>query len=506
VTHLKSLRSFAILLALASPIALPLAVRAQDAAATPAAAADEAPPADPNAVPADGTTTDGTATDGTATDGTATDGTTTDGTTTDGTTTDGGAAADATTTTTTATTAQTDASATGDSSGSATQLAAPTGEGDEGEGSAAQPSEDEAQAAEAQAAAEPLAWRNSFFSYSVSATFNSLCRDCQLSYNPNVYQFFSFTPRWYVDASTFFFLSLGAFYEFTDADGAAYNHEFQIGDFLIELRRTVAWEGFIFIPAARLTFPSSKLSQAAQRYVNAGLGVTVVRPIPEALGMTIAAVARYQHWFAGSNVSMAQGDCIASRDTESATRSAPTTPTGPEADTSYLCNGVGRNESDRIVAGVNINVTPVEHFTLTLSLFWVWSYTFDLAAAEVPTTAGPVRLDSQGGAWRNFTSYSLSAAYDLTDWLNLSLSVSNSTVLAPLWNDDGSVRSPFNPDTQFSVGLTFTLDGIYNTLTAGGEDDGLTPEERQRRRQGLAQRDSDEDEQQGSSPTSGTTF
>ncbi|MBN8614518.1 MAG: hypothetical protein J0L92_28215 [Deltaproteobacteria bacterium] len=353
-------------------------------------------------------------------------------------------------------------------------------------------SEDEAQAAEAQAAAEPLAWRNSFFSYSVSATFNSLCRDCQLSYNPNVYQFFSFTPRWYVDASTFFFLSLGAFHEFTDADGSAYNHEFQIGDLLIELRRTIAWEGFIFIPAARLTFPTSKLSQAAQRFANAGIGLTVVRPIPEALGMTIAAVFRYQHWFQGSNVSLAQGDCIASRDTEGATRSTPSTATGPESDTSYLCNSVGRNESDRLVAGVSINVTPVEHFTLTLSLFWVWGYTTDLAAANIPTTGGNVILESQGGAWRNFTSYSVSAAYDLTDWLNLSLTVSNSTVLAPVWNDDGSVRSPFNPDTQFSLGLTFTLDGIYNTITAGGEDDGLTPEERQRRRQGLALRGSDE--------------
>jgi hypothetical protein len=162
-----------------------------------------------------------------------------------------------------------------------------------------------------------------------------------------------------VDPSTFFFFSLGAFYEFTDADGSAYNHEFQIGDFLVELRRTIPWEGFVFIPAARLSFPSSKLSQAAQRYANAGLGVTVVRPIPEALGMTIAAVARYQHWFAGSNVSLAQGDCIAARP-------GATTGTGPEADPSYLCNAVGRNESDRIVAGMNINVTPVEHFTLTL--------------------------------------------------------------------------------------------------------------------------------------------
>lgn len=490
MTHLKSLRSIALLLALATSYVatsyvIPASVLAQDApdAGAPAATAPaegEAPPAEQTedtadtAAPADAQPADAQPADAPPADAPA------EATAT--------ATTEAEATTTEATTTEATAETQTDESASAT----------------AQPSEDEAQAAEAQAAAEPLAWRNSFFSYSVSATFNSLCRDCQLSYNPNVYQFFSFTPRWYIDASTFFFLSLGAFYEFTDDDASAYNHEFQIGDLLVELRRTIAWEGFIFIPAARLTFPTSKLSQAAQRFANAGVGVTVVRPIPEALGMTIAGVFRYQHWFAGSNVSMARGECLAPLPTGSGAEAIAGS-TGTGSDTSYLCNGIGQTESDRLVAGISINITPVEHFTITLSGFWVWAYTYGLAGADISTPSGDLSLPSVGGSWRNFTSYSISAAYDLTDWLNLSLSVSNSTVLAPLWNDDGSVRSPFNPDTQFSLGLTFTLDGIYNTITAGGEDDGLTPEERQRRRQGLAQRGSDEDEQTTTATPSGAS-
>lgn len=380
------------------------------------------------------------------------------------------------------------------STGDAAALAAPTGDAANDDGQAQPshpaPSEDEAHAAEAQAAAEPLAWRNSFFNYSLAATFNTFCRGCQQSYNPTVYQFMSLTPRWYVDPATFFFLSIGAFYEFTNDDASAYNHEFQLGDMIVELRRTIPWEGFVFIPAARLTLPTSKASQGAQRYVNGGLGVTVVRPIPEALGMTIAGVFRYQRWFAGSNVVLARGQCV--------TRGIDTELAG--------CDGIAATEADRIVAGVSINVTPFEHFTVILSTFWVWSHVFDLRSEDVPTLSGPIRVDTAGGAtrWRNFTSYSLGVAYDIVEWLNLNLTVSNATVLAPLYNDDGSVRSPFNPDTQIALGATITLDAVYTALTTSGEpDDGLTPEERQRRRQGLASRDANEDEQRASSQTGG---
>jgi hypothetical protein len=97
-----------------------------------------------------------------------------------------------------------------------------------------------------------------------------------------------------------------------------------------------------------------------------------------------------------------------------------------------------------------------------------------------------VEQSAEQWRWRWFTYYTLAVAYDVQPWLNLQLGVANAAFLAPFFNDDGSVRSPFNPDTQVYLSTTITLDGLYETLTAGAEEDGLTPEERQRRRQGLA--------------------
>lgn len=370
----------------------------------------------------------------------------------------------------------------------AASLATPTGEGEgEGEGDQAAPTQDEASAAEAQAAAEPLAWRNSFFSYSLGVTFNSFCRGCQLSYNPLVYQYFFLQPRWYLDPQTFFVISAGAYYEFTNDDSSAYNHEFQLGDLSVELRRSVAWEGFVFLPSVRLGFPLSKGSQAAQRYVNTGVGVTIVRPIPEALGMTIAAGVSYRRWWAGSNVVLARtGQCLSG---QGPTEGSP-------------CDGASATEADRVSTSLTINVTPVEHLTVTLQGAWIFINGHGLADAVVDPLSGQLVIpDGSPSHWRAFTYYTLALAYDFVEWLNVSVSIANSSFIEPFFNDDGSVRSPFNPNTQLGLSATFTLDTLYEFLSGGGEepDDGLTPEERQRRRQGLASRDGDDEDEESTS-------
>ncbi|MDW8246670.1 MAG: hypothetical protein RMJ84_08830 [Sandaracinaceae bacterium] len=333
-------------------------------------------------------------------------------------------------------------------------------------------------AASSKRAPEPLAWRNSFFSYTIASTFNTFLKESQLSYDPNIYQFLSFTPRWYLDAATFLFFSFGAFFEFTDDDASPYNRRFQLSDSVVELRRTIPWEGFVIIPTARLTFPTSFASMAAQRYVNVGAGAIIVRPIPEALGMTIATLLRYQRWFAGSNVIRTQ-------------EAVPCTPSGPSG-----CDGAVANEADRIIAGTTINITPLQGFTLSFQAFFAWIHLFDLMEvswSDLGVVGAPPgeKVPQEGYAtrWRNFTYFALGAAYDLNDWFNLSLSVANSTVFAPLYNDDGSIRSPFNPDTQVALTATIMVDGLYLALHPVQEsEEGLTPEELQRRRQGLAKR------------------
>jgi hypothetical protein len=148
-------------------------------------------------------------------------------------------------------------------------------------------------------------------------------------------------------------------------------------------------------------------------------------------------------------------------------------------------------EADRITAGTTINIAPFENFTITLQIYYIWINGFGLGPASY-YAGGAVQTDSTDSShWRAFSSYFLSFQYDVLPWLQVNANLSNSTQLAPVFSPDGSVRSPLNlNDLQVSAGLTWTLDGFYEAVTSAGEDDGLTPEQRQRRRQGLASRGS----------------
>jgi hypothetical protein len=366
----------------------------------------------------------------------------------------------------------------------------------------AAPAEDDASADEPAAPAPaPLAWRNSFFSWTQGLSFNSLTRDGQQTYDPNYYWAFSLIPRWYLEPRLFLVASLGVSYELTDSNFDTYNREVALSDGLIELRYTAPVDRFVFIPAVRLTFPTSKASQAAQRYFNTGIGLTTVLQIPEFLGSNLALGLAYRRWWAGSNVSLAMGDTLGAYAS-----------TDPAAGFQRLANAGGSllsgtdsmggpsNAADRILTALTFNMAPAPGLTLTLQGLWIWDRVYDnpdafLSCDRVLTTTCDSTLLVEQSAdqwrWRWFTYYTLAAAYDVQPWLNLQLGVANAAFLAPFFNDDGSVRSPFNPDTQVYLSTTITLDGLYETLTAGSEDDGLSPEERQRRRQGLASLEDD---------------
>jgi hypothetical protein len=374
-----------------------------------------------------------------------------------------------------------------------TTLSTPTT--DEDEATETERTEEEAEAAQAET--EPLAWRNSFFSWTQGLTFNTLVQDGQQSYNPTYYWSFGLIPRWYLDPRVFLVASLGVSYEFTNADSDTYNHELALSDALLELRYTLPVDRFVFIPAIRATFPTSKASQAAQRYFNTGLGLTSVLQIPEFLSSNIALGLSYRRWWAGSNVSLAQGP-YGGRTAFPAAFATGGTFNALDGDvgSSFVDSmGGAATLADRLLVALTYNMTPTSGLTVTLQGLMVFDRPFDNAEGYVGCdtivslpcdTAYRVEMDPTQNRWRTFTYFTLAVAYDVQPWLNLQLGVANAAVLAPLFNDDGSVRSPFNPDSQIYLSTTITLDGLYETITAGGEEDGLTPEERQRRRQGLA--------------------
>ena len=356
----------------------------------------------------------------------------------------------------------------------------PEEEAAEGEGEAADEAEEEAPAA------EPLPWRSTFFSWTHQATFNSFLRDAQLTYNPTYQQNFSLSPRWYVGPMTFFWANISLSLEVTDDDSNALNRDPQFGDTLVELRHMIPWEGFIFIGQARLGIPTSKASIVSQRYLQTGLGATIVRIIPE-INTTLAGIFAYRRWWAGSNM-VQVGEPQPDR------CPAPTAPTmtgggsAPEINTT-TCDQLGTSSSarDTILAGLSAT-TSIDNFSISLSAFIFTLYGYELAPAyvDVATSEAPIVIeDGSPSHWRNFTYISLAVAYQFTPWLNLSLGVQNAGNVAPVYNPDGSFRNPiFTPDTQVFLSATVGLDSIYDELF--GEQEHLTPEQMQRRRQGLA--------------------
>lgn len=379
----------------------------------------------------------------------------------------------------------------------------PESTGDAGSGLAAPDSTDEPaeeateeaaeEAAPAPAAGpEPLPWRNTFFTWGNGVTFNSFLRDAQLSYNPTYQQSFSLSPRWYLGPMTQLRANVTLQVEITDTDGNALNRDPQLFDPTMTLLHMVPWEGFIFMPNVRLMFPVSKASQAAQRYLQVGAGLTVVRIIPEVANLTLAGVFRYSRWFSGSNV-VRVGDPQPDRcggPTPAQMSGADPAPNIPTAFCDQL--GTASAGSDVILAGISATMTPIGQFSINLSAFLFTLHGFGLAPwvsepGQVLTSEEPIVIeDGSPSHWRNFTFVSISVAYQFTPWLNMSLGIRNSGFAASAWNPDGSIRNPlFTPDTQVFLSATFGVDTIYNELFGETEDD-LTPEERQRRQQGLA--------------------
>jgi hypothetical protein len=357
---------------------------------------------------------------------------------------------------------------------------------DDGEADAEEAPEAAEEEAPAPAPAGPpqLAWRNTFFSWTNQVTFNSFIRGAQLTYDPLYQQVFNIAPRWYLAPQTYFLVSQTLSLELTDSNFDARNRDPQLSDTVIEFRQMFPWEGFMFMGQARIALPLSKASQAAQRYMQMGLGLTIVRPIPEA-NLTLAGIFAYRGWLAGSNVVQVG--------TPQPDRCAPLLPptggTGaPEIDTTTCDQVAGPSAArDTILAGLAATLA-FDALTINLQAFMFILQGYGLAPAyiNVATSPEPVMIaDGSPSHWRNFTFFSLSVGYQFNSWLNLSLGIQNSGFVASAWNPDGSVRSPFNPDTQAFLSATIQIDSIYTELQ-GSEDDGLTPEERQRRRQGLA--------------------
>ncbi len=321
-----------------------------------------------------------------------------------------------------------------------------------------------------------LTFANSFFSYTNAVTVHTFAPAAQLSYDPTWLMQMNLTPRFYLTDTTFLWLNQSVSLEVTDSNFDTYNREPLLADTLLDLRQLLSWEGFVFQGQLRVGFPLSKASQAAGRILQTGVGLTVARPFPELAGFTVAATFGYRRWWATRNVPFTHepdgGSCF--------------TPSPGETPECQQASGLS-TARDILLGGLTLNLAPIPGLTISASGFYFTTYGHELADAVVPINGGDTtHEDGSVTHWRPFTYFALAVAYDVLPWLNLQLGIQNSGGAAPLYNPDGSVRSPFSPDTQVFLTSTVSLDGLYGEIVGGDSEDDLTPEERQRRRQGLA--------------------
>lgn len=289
-----------------------------------------------------------------------------------------------------------------------------------------------------------LSFANSFFTYTNALTAYTFSPGAQLTYNPTWLMSFGLTPRFYLTDTTFLWLNQGLFLELTDSDGDTYNHEPLLTDTTLDLRQNIIWEGFVFQAQARLVFPLSKASQSAQRILQTGLGLSITRPFPELASFTVSASAGYRRWWGTSNVARIMPGH--EPDYRNATGGAEC-----EAGLQPYCTQAGSATlaRDIVVTGLAFSVMPFAGFTVQLQAFYMGMYAYEVAPTDVPVDGNSRTIvDDSPTHWRHFTSFALAVGYDVLPYLNLSLGIQNAGVAAPLYNPDGSVRSPFNPDTQ----------------------------------------------------------
>lgn len=334
---------------------------------------------------------------------------------------------------------------------------------------------EQAEAVEEPAPAPPRPYRGSIFGWQQGMTVNTLNPSAQLTYDPTYYWSFFLQPRWYVDPQNFFVATLGAGIEFTNSNFTAHEQEFQLGDLALEWRHTEAVEGFIFITSTRLAAPTSLASIAAQRIANVGGGVTAVRVFPEAASFTIALAGGARYWLAASNTPGVAPDTAGYR---------CTSPGG--VDSACSQTSAVTSEQLRLMSSLSVSVMPAAGLTLSMQYAFGGIMGYGVGTASNPAIGGPPTIGDPRHHWRPITYWTVAAAYDVLPWLNLALGYQSASVFNFFWNDGGNATNVFyNPESELYLTVTLAIDGVIEAIE-GGEEDGLTPEERQRRRQGLS--------------------
>jgi len=333
-------------------------------------------------------------------------------------------------------------------------LAAAEAEGDE-EDAASEADEDEG---------PKLPWRNSLFLWDNEITTATFDPGATLTHNPTWVMAFSLQPRWYFTDQLSLRLRQDLSIEMTDTDSRVRNREPVLADTIIDLGMAKLYEmdALSFSALARLTLPTSISSRAYQKFFGLGAVGSADYALENVLhGLSLGGALGYSYSIAGSNVVLTEDDY------PQAVANGPRAGLDSGNDIPAQAGGssaVGHS----FTFGLSASLAVLENMSIDGSFTWWWQQGRGLADAEVPVASAPggvvVLGDGSDSHLRLLTWFTLGVGYDITDWVNASLTYA---CLTSEFNPDATRRNPFwNVDSSVALTATVTLDKAYNRFFA----------------------------------------
>lgn len=313
---------------------------------------------------------------------------------------------------------------------------------------------------------EPLPWRGSTFLWDHAVgvtTFGGY-----LSYNPSYAWSFSFRPRYYVTRDLSVRLRQDLFYELTDTDTYTYNRELVVANPIVSFGGKLLTVGSGSLSGTTgLVFPVSKETRAQRGYLAWLASAGLTYPFEWLEGLELSGTLSYSHAFNGSNQRHAEegfpGRVVA----------LPSRPGRDEPTTDAL--GGASNTTDTFGLTLGASLRPFEALHLDLQVGATWAFGGGLApgryaCTDVVTAAcgsGEVGLVLEDGSrthMRLSRTFSIGAGYDVTKWLDVSLSL---VTASPEFDSDGTREDFFyNEFSAVSLTATVALDEAYQAFVA----------------------------------------
>jgi hypothetical protein len=300
---------------------------------------------------------------------------------------------------------------------------------------------------------ERPAWRGTSVNYSHNLGVMTLVPAAEPFYNPTWSHRLGLFPEWHFGNQVTLRGRLFLSQEFTDSDSTRYRNEVEFSDVWLDS----IWSGFteknsrIHLGAdLRLTFPTSKTSQAQSRILTIGPSLNLSRRFNVLSGLTLIYSARFTYRLNRFATRQNQGPTISACGDSRALECID-----------FINTGV-RNPQFDVLHGPIISVAPHSKVDVSASFLMQRAWLPALAPAPVEL-AGSTQLNiGTDIATRDLMIFSLSVSYQAFKAVGFSL---GAWTFSNQLGDNGRYQFPlFNRNTTLYLDATFDLEGAVSSF------------------------------------------